>query len=165
MSRAHHLWALPQDDPWSIPQAGPPFVWGANVLHKSHHAKWMRGILYCGHCCCHSIKGKSIRGLGSQCRANPRSKNAIATRRMIVTGKVRQVVKEWLMVVNKAGNELLGRCDMYPKPSGKESHKASGLLHDAPPTDAPQAPAMFPHPRAVRGEADKENQCKWGEQP
>ena len=78
---------------------------------------------------------------------------------MIVTEKVRQGVKEWPMVVNKPGNELLGRYEFYPKPSGQESQRASGLSSDAPPTDAPQAPAMFLQPGMVGVRLTRKTDC------
>ena len=48
---------MPQDRPWVIPSNGGPVIWGDNKLHRSHRAKLIRGILYCGQCGCHSIQG------------------------------------------------------------------------------------------------------------
>ena len=56
----------PMGRPWVIPSGGPHVVWGRTCLHKSHQAKWLRGVLYCGQCGCHSIEGQSLRGLASQ---------------------------------------------------------------------------------------------------
>ena len=106
-------------------------------LHTSHHARWMRGLLYCGHCGCDSIQRQTLRGLASPCKMNSRSKYAVDTRRMIVTGNVRQGVSHWPLDKNFPGNELLGRYDMYPHPNGREGMAASSLEVTSPPTTAP----------------------------
>ena len=51
---------------------------------------------------------------------NPKGKYAVDTRRMMVTGKVRQGIKEWPQTKNYPNKELLGRYDLYPDPRGKE---------------------------------------------
>ena len=45
----------PQDWPWVIHSNGAPVIWGDKQVHKSHRAKSMRGILYCGQCGCHPM--------------------------------------------------------------------------------------------------------------
>ena len=65
---------------------------------------------------------------------------------MIVTGNVRQGVKQWPQDKNMPGKELLGRYDLYPHPSGKESLGAVELEVTLPPTDAPQHPAQATQP-------------------
>ena len=132
----------PQDRPWVIPPNGKPLIWGRETLHPSHHATWIRGLLYCGHCGCHPIQGQTLRGLAKPCKNNPRSKYAVDTRRMIVTGNVRQGVTKWPQDKNLPGNELLGRYDMYPHPQGQESLTAARLEVTSPPTTAPSQPTI-----------------------
>ena len=79
-----------------------------------------------------------------QCPMTPSSKYAVDTWRIIVTGKVRQGVQEWTQAINYPNNELLGRYDPYPKPSGKESQSASGLQEDTPPTGPPFGQILYP---------------------
>ena len=137
----------PQDRPWVIPSKGAPVIWGATELHRSHRARWMRGILYCGQCGCYSIQGQSLRGLAHQCKMNPKGKCAVDTRRMIVTGKVRQGVKEWPQTSNFPNKELLGRCDLYPDPRGRESQSGeTGQEGESPP---PGNPIRYPHEGAM----------------
>ena len=114
----------PQDKPWVIPSNGAPVIWGENQLHRSHRAIWIRGILYCGQCGCHSIQGQSLRGLASKCRMNPKCKYVVDTRRMIVTGNVRQGVREWPQLNNYLTKDFRGRYDLYPEPKGKEQQSA-----------------------------------------
>ena len=135
----------PQDRPWVIPSNGVPVIWGSRELHRSHRAKWMRGILYCGQCGCHSIHGQSLRGLAQQCRMNPKGKYAVDTRRMIATGKVRQGVKEWPQTNNYPNKELLGRYDLYPDPKGKENSWNQGEGVQAP----PGTPNIYPQEGAA----------------
>ena len=85
----------PSDRPWVIPSNGLEVIWGRTTLHRSHQAKWLRGVLYCGQCGCHSIEGQSLRDLGKLCKMNPQSKYVVDTRRMMSTGRPRQGVKAW----------------------------------------------------------------------
>ena len=134
----HHTYGdTPQDRPWVIPSNGAPVIWGSRQLHRSHRAKWMRGVLYCGQCGCHSIHGQSLRGLAMPCKMNLQGKYAVDTRRMMVTGNVRQWIKEWPQAKNYPNKELLGRCDLYPNPNDKENKKADGQWGASPPPGNP----------------------------
>ena len=131
----------PSDRPWVIPSNGPEVIWGRTTLHRSHQAKWLRGVLYCGQCGCHSIEGQSLRDLGKLCKMNPQSKYAVDTRRMMSTGRPRQGIKAWPLGHNTPGKELLGRYDLYLNPRGKESQSATTV--EPPPTEAPTSPNVM----------------------
>ena len=149
--------AQPADRPWIIPSNGPQVVWGRTTLHRSHQAKWLRGVLYCGQCGCHSSEGQSLRNLGRRCSMNPQSKYAVDTRRMMCTGKPRQGIKEWPMDCNIPGKELLGRYDMYPDPRGLESK--SDPTCDPPPTQAPLTPNVVEVQGVVMWRLNRKTNC------
>ena len=75
---------------------------------------------------------------------DPCSEYAIDTRRMIATGRVRQGIREWPQNTNYPNNELLGRYDLYPQPSGKEQQSAARLREEAPPTGPPDGQILYP---------------------
>ena len=75
---------------------------------------------------------------------NPRCKYAVDTRRMIVTGKVRQGVRKWPQTHNYPNKELLGRYDLYPQPSGKEQQSAAKLQEETPPVGPPDGQILYP---------------------
>ena len=75
---------------------------------------------------------------------NPLSKSAVDTRRMIATGRVRQGIREWPQNTNYPNNELLGRYDLYPKPSGKEQQSATRGEEEPPPTGPPDGQILYP---------------------
>ena len=129
----------PSDRPWIIPSNGPEVIWGRSTLHRSHQARWLTGVLYCGQCGCHSIEGQSLRFLARRCKMNPQSKYAVDTRRMMFTGRPRQGIRAWPLEHNTPGKELLGRYDMYPNPQGRESLIPPGVT-TTPPTNAPATP-------------------------
>ena len=106
----------------------------------------MRGVLYCGQCGCHSIHGQTLRGLAQLCRINPTGKYAVDTRRMMVTGKARQGIREWPQTKNYPNKELLGRYDLYPDPKGKEVRRGEEQGGETPP---PGNPTIYPQEGAV----------------
>ena len=133
---------------YRVTNNGASVIWGDKQLRRSHHAKWMRGILYCGHCGCHSLQGDSLRGLATQCRMTPASKYATDTRRMIVTAKVRQGVQQWPMTKTSQGMSSSSGTTCTQSQMGL-SKKAIALTLDNPPAEPLQGHTLYPQEGAI----------------
>ena len=102
---------------------------------------------------------------GTQCRMLSSSKYAVDTRRMILTGKVRQGVPGWPQLQNYPGKEFISRYDMYPKPDGQECQATDGLVEDAPPTGLPPAQVQFPQAGACNKRFTKKTSVSGASNP
>ena len=54
----HTIYGNPERDrPWVIPTSAKQVRWGQQVLHRSHQARWIRGVMFCTECGAYSTGG------------------------------------------------------------------------------------------------------------
>ena len=117
----HTIYGKPERDrPWVIPTGHKALRWGQQVLHKSHQAKWVRGVMYCTECGAYSTNGHTFKKLADVCKPNPKSQYAQQTRGLS-QGKLRPGIKKWPCSHNYPGNKRITDYHYYPEPNWKNN--------------------------------------------
>ena len=79
----HTIYGKPERDiPWVIPTSAKQVRWGQQVLHRTHQARWIRGVMFCTECGAYSTGGNTFRKLAAPCRPNPKGAYALQTKRL-----------------------------------------------------------------------------------
>ena len=114
-----------RDRPWVIPTSAKQVRWGQQVLHRSHQARWIRGVMFCTECGAYSTGGNTFRKLAAQCRPNSKGVCAQQTRKLY-EGKRRPGLKKWPMHPNHLGNKRINEYHYYPDTDPRTVQQAGG---------------------------------------
>ena len=113
----HTIYGRPERDrPWIIPIGSKAIRWGQQVLHPSHKAKWVRGVMFCTECGAYSTSGHTFKKLARECQPNPKGQYALQTKGLS-QGKLRPGLKKWPCSHNYPGNKRITDYHFYPEPN------------------------------------------------